>query len=214
MEVSFTGEKYNDGGYSKPISTISKLDCGDTTNGQGQVYIRANGDFMMYNKDGATVNLKEEFLAIWPATKRYLYFTIRSKSTHLDPNNHLRHFEKGSGMHFVNFFCNRTNDKVECSYPDLSTFVLGPAEIHYAFDTETSCVYKRDIIVFDVAFSFNVLDIPVQRVYNNFEVTFSLVGFPKRDCLEFVDGLGFGQSLYRCSAASAILAISKKELLF
>ena len=150
--------------------------------------------------------------------EKYLYFTIRSKSTYLDPNNHLRHIlKKGSGTHVVHFFCNRTNDKVECSYPDLSTFVLGPAEIHYAFDTETSCVYKRDIIVFDVAFSFNVLDIPVQRVYNNFEVTFSLVGFPKRDWFEFVDGLGFKlkDTLYRCSAASAILGnIKEAELLF
>ena len=57
---------------------------------------------MMYDKTGATVDLKEEFQ--WPATKRYLYFTIRSKSTYLDPNNHLRHFEKGSGMHVVHFF--------------------------------------------------------------------------------------------------------------
>ena len=188
MKVSFTGEKYNDGGYSKPISTIWKLDCDDITFRQNQiesdvsnvrngpVYIRANGNFMMYDKTGTTVDLKEEFQ--WPATKKYLYFTIRSKSTHLDPNNHLRHFEKGSGTHVVHFFCNRTNDKVECSYPDLSTFVLGPAEIHYAFDTETSCVYKRDIIVFDVAFSFNVLDIPVQKVYNNFEVTFKSCWFP------------------------------------
>ena len=215
MEVSFTGEKYNDGGYSKPISTISKLDCGDTTNGNGKVYIRANGDFMMYNKDGATVNLKEEFP--WPATKRYLYFTIRSKSKHLDPNNHLRHFEKGSGMHFVNFFCNRTNDKVECSYPDMSIFELGPAEIHYAFDAEPSCVYSREIIVFDVAFSFSVLDIPVQKVYNNFDVTLSLVGFPKQDWFEFEDGLGFKlkDTIYRCSAASAILGnIKEAELLF
>ena len=93
MKVSFTGEKYNDGGYSKPISTISKLDCDDITFRQNQiesdvsnirngpVYIRANGNFMMYDKTGATVDLKEEFQ--WPAAKRYLYFTIRSKSTHI-----------------------------------------------------------------------------------------------------------------------------------
>ena len=71
--------------------------------------------------------------------------------------------------------------------------------------------------MFDVAFSFNVLDIPVQTVYNNFDVTFSLVGFPKRDWFEFVDGLGFKlkDTLYRCSAASAILGnIKEAELPF
>ena len=113
MKVSFTGEKYNDGGYSKPISTISKLDCDDITFRQNQiesdvsnvrngpVYIRANGNFMMYDKTGATVDLKEEFQ--WPATKRYLYFTIRSKSTYLDPNNHLRHL-KSTGTTLSIFF--------------------------------------------------------------------------------------------------------------
>ena len=100
----------------------------------------------------------------------------------------------------------------------MSTFELGPAEIHYAFDAETSCVYRRDIIVFDVAFSFSVLDIPVQKVYNNFDVTLSLVGFPKQDWFEFDgDGLGFKlkDTIYRCSAASAILSnIKEVKLLF
>ena len=41
-----------------------------------------------------TVDIKEEFQR--PAGKRYIYFTIRSK-LQLDPNNHLLHFEKGSG---------------------------------------------------------------------------------------------------------------------
>ena len=100
----------------------------------------------------------------------------------------------------------------------MSIFELGPAEIHYAFDAEPSCVYRRDIIVFDVAFSFSVLDIPVQTVYNNnFDVTLSLVGFPKQDWFEFVDGLGFKlkDTIYRCSAASAILSnIKEVKLLF